>query len=187
VRANRGLRLGIAAVRIEAAAVLLLVVGAAILTGIHHSHLSYRLKLERADLRIDPFDAYTESVVRFISDELRSDDRLFVLGHDAQYYFLSGRFHPWRFVQLYPGQEGGDGGRELAELLEREPPALIVTGTLRIPGVPTLSEYAPELDRWVAGRYEFDPRAAQRYPPPAGWPRSLVTVLRPRRSPAPLP
>jgi hypothetical protein len=183
----RGLRLGLAAPRLETAAVLLLVFGTAILTGIHHSHLSYRLKLERADLRIDPFDAYTESVVRFISDELGSDDRLFVLGHDAHYYFLSGRFHPWRFVQLYPGQEGADGGRELVEILEREPPKLIVTGTLRIPGVPSLSDYAPQLDRWVASRYELDPRAAQRYPPPAGWPRSLVTVLRPRSSPDPLP
>lgn len=183
VRADRGFRLGLAAVRIETTSVLLLVVGAAILTGIHHSHLSYRLTLERADLRIDPVDAYTESVVRFISDELESDDRLFVLGHDAQYYFLSGRFYPWPFVQLYPGQEGGDGGRELAELLQREPPKLVVTGTLRIPGVPLLSAYAPHLDRYVRSRYVFDPRAAERYPPPPGRPLSLVAVLRPRSPP----
>ncbi|MEN8182556.1 MAG: hypothetical protein ABFS46_08485, partial [Myxococcota bacterium] len=166
---------------LETAAVVVLLAGVGALTTRSHSYFTYPLELERASLRIDPTHDYVESVVRFIDDEVGEGESLFVFGHEAQYYFLTDRYYPWRFVQLYPGQTGAGGGSELVEVLEGSPPRVIIRGTRGIPGVPALKSDAPLLDRWVKAHYLGDPRAFQRYLPPSGWPHHvLIRLLAPR-------
>jgi hypothetical protein len=177
---------------IETAATVLLVGTAGMLATIQFSHLTYRMSLERAELHIDPRNAWVGSIVKYARENLGPDDRLFVYGHDAYYYFLCDRYYPWPFSQLYPGQEGSDGGRALAELLRRDPPKLVIRGMLRFPGVPYLPDYAPILEAQVAKDFVFD-RQALRGDPHRSRPQ-FVTILRPRTSdgtreepPRPLP
>jgi hypothetical protein len=166
---------------IEATALVVVLTGVGALTARSHSYFTHPLELERASLLIDPTHDYVESVVRFIDDEVAEGEPIFVFGHEAQYYFLTDRYHPWRFVQLYPGQTGDDGGSELVETLEEMPPRVIIRGTRGIPGVPALESDAPVLDRWVKAHYLGEPRAFQRYPPPSGWPHHvLIRLLAPR-------
>jgi Dolichyl-phosphate-mannose-protein mannosyltransferase len=154
--------------RIEACAVgaLLLVTGT--LSVLHHSQLSYRMTLPKADVYVSPRSSWVESIVKFIDDEVAPDERLFVYGHEAYYYFLTGRFFPWPFATLYPGQVGSDRGTALGELLFREPPEVVVTGLLSWPGVPDLLSYAPGLYFYVAVLFERDDSWLERYPPRRG-------------------
>ncbi len=179
---RRGARAAAAVHRAEAVAAISLVAGAGILTAVLHSGLTYRMTLERADLRVAPVYAWVESIVRFIDDEVGRDEQIFVYGHEAYYYFLSGRYHPWPFVQLYPGQAGGDGGRALAALLDREPPKVVIRGMLKFPGMPYLPKYAPVLAAYLRARFVPDDRVFRRYPLPVGRvpPKGVVRVLRPR-------
>jgi hypothetical protein len=152
----------------EAAAVALLVATAGALAHVRHAPLTHRATLERAEVWIEPKDAWVQPLVEVVQQQIAPDEPFFVYGHEAQLYFLTGRFSPWRFSQLYPGQEGGEEGRELAMLLARRPPRLVVQGILRWPGTPELPEYAPALDAWIRSRYRADRKFFVRHPPPAG-------------------
>ena len=56
-------------------------------------------------------DAWHESVIDYLHESAAPDEEILVYGHEAHYYFLAGRYSSWPFVQLYPGQAGGDGGQ----------------------------------------------------------------------------
>jgi hypothetical protein len=120
--------------------------------------------------------------VEYLREEVGEGERLFVYGHEAYYYFLAARFYPWPFSQLYPGQAGGDEGRALVALLEREPPERVVSGMLSWPGMPALPGYTPLVVEYLKARYEVAPDVFLRHPPPGGRvpPAWTVTVLRPR-------
>lgn len=168
--------------RIEAGAVTLLLAVTGALCAVQHSRAIYRLELARADLYVSEPETWIESVVKFIQDEVASDETIFVYGNEAHYYFLADRFYSWPFSQLYPGQTGGDGGETLSELLDREPPKLVVGGLLSWPGLPAIPSYTPVLAAYVREHYQVEERVFRRYPPraggaPPGW---MVAVLRPR-------
>jgi hypothetical protein len=165
-----------------AVALLLAVTGALAIA--HQARHTHHMKLLRADLYIEPNHSWVEPIVRTIDETLEVDEQLFVYGHEAYYYFLTGRYHPWRFVQIYPGQVGGDQGLRLAQTLAQRPPALIVRGLLEWPGVPGVSGYAQALSAFVAGNYAIDPSFFVQHPPPAGAvpPSWSIAVLRHRQS-----
>jgi hypothetical protein len=168
--------------RAEASAVALLLLATAALTWIDHSHRSYRVQLERANVWTDPAQAYVESVVRYVEEEVPEGEPLFVLGQEADYYFLSGRSFPWPFAQLYPGQTGDDDGRALLQVVLRERPRLILRGLSSWPGLPHLESYAGRLVRNVERRFGPDREVFQRHPLPPGQPPPpdwVMTVLRP--------
>jgi hypothetical protein len=144
------------------------------------------LRLPRAELRVHGPTAWVEPIVRYLDEEIPPGEPLFVYGHEAYYYFLADRYTAWPFAQLYPGQEGSDGGRALVEQLERRPPRLIVRGMLNWPALPLLPRYAPHLEAWVGEQYEPDPELARRHPLPAGVApaRGAIAVLRRRAPPA---
>jgi hypothetical protein len=170
------------ATRFEGLAVALLLVVTGALTAVHLSSGVYEVELERARLRLSAAETFVEPVVRYLQDEVGPDEKLFVYGHEAYYCWLSGRFYAWPFSQLYPGQAGGDDGRALAGLLEREPPKIVVSGMLSWPGMPPLTGYTPVLVEYLKGGFEVAPDVFGRHPPqggrvPPGW---TVSVLRPR-------
>jgi hypothetical protein len=152
------------------------------LTVIRHSHAIYPVDLERARLRLSKSETFVEPVIRFILEETQPGDGLFVYGHEAYYYFLTGRDSPWRFSQLYPGQAGGDGGAAIRALLERDPPAVVVSGLLSWAGVPPIPRYTPVLVEYLHENYQRDASVFRRHPPrgaapPPAW---MVSVLRKR-------
>jgi hypothetical protein len=168
---------------IEAAAVALLLLGCALLLRAELPWHSQRLRLARADVWVRPDDAWVESVVRFVERETAEEDPIFVYGQQADLYFLTGRRFSWPFAQLYPGQTGADGGRELLERLRREPPRLVIRGLLSWPGLPELPGAVPRVEHWVNHRCEPVPEVFERFPPAAGavpdwW---TIAVLRPCR------
>ena len=182
LRRRRGASLG----ELIAVGSLLAISGALMVQ--HASRAIYEVELERAHLRLSPFETFLEPVVRFIREEVGPDEPIFVYGHEAYYYFLSDRFGAWSFSQLYPGQAGGDDGRALVELLEAEPPKLVVSGLLSWPGMPALPSYTPMVVGHLNARYRLDDRVFRRHWPrggrvPPGW---TVSVLRPVSS-APQP
>jgi hypothetical protein len=161
-----------------AAAIVMVVIAlCAALTLVNHGSMTSRIELSRASLRVHPDSAYVGSVVNFIEEVLAEDEPLFVYGHEAYFYFLTGRYSPWTFSQLYPGQSGEDGGRKLASILSRDPPLFVIEGFLRFPGVPALPDYAPILHHWIERHYEPDSTAFDRYPPAGPLPMRL-RVLR---------
>jgi hypothetical protein len=164
----------------ETMTVTLVILTTLLLAAWQHSFRTHRIHLDRANLRVTPEHAYAESVVRYVSDEVAPDESIFVFVHEAHYYFLTDRYSPWPFAQLYPGMAGGDGGRALAALLEREPPRLVVRGQGRTPGLPTLHEYAPAVPAWVHRNFVPDITAFVRYPLLV--PKAYATVFRPRNA-----
>jgi hypothetical protein len=176
---------GFAAVtRRLAVAVGLGLAAAGAIAAVFQSQFRHPLRLARADLLVHAPTAWVEPIVRYLAEEIPPGEPFFVYGHEAYYYFLADRYSDWPFAQLYPGQEGGDGGRELVALLERDPPRLIVRGMLSWPALPPLPRHAPRLDAWVSAHYEPDPGLARRHPLPAGVtaPRGAIAVLRRRAS-----
>jgi hypothetical protein len=169
---------------LPACAVALLLALTGSLAIAYQARHTYHMKLLRADLYVEPDHSWVESIVRYVDEELGPGEQLFVYGHEAYYYFLTGRYHPWPFVQVYPGQVGGDQGDPLARMLAGRPPELIVRGLMEWPGVPAISSYAKALSAFVAGNYETEPSFFARHPPPAGAvpPDWAVSVLR-RREP----
>jgi hypothetical protein len=133
---------------------------------------------------VPPEYSYLETVVRYVAETLDPADRFFVYGNEAHLYFLTGRFYPWPFSQLYPGQEGGDRGAALAALLREEPPALVVRGhTTSFAELPSLPSYAPMLEAQVRAQFAPEPGFFKRNPPPTGIepPAWDLSVWRPRR------
>ena len=152
----------------EAAGVAAVLVVCVSLNVLQNRHLSYTLELDRAHLRIPPGMAWVESAVEYLREEIDPDEPLLVYGHEAYLYFLTDRYYPWPFVQLYPGQAGGDEGAALAELLVSDPPARIAKGMMSFPGLPRLPEYVPLLASEIRARYRDDLQLFRRFPPPAG-------------------
>jgi len=111
------------------------------------------MRIERADLMIDPAKAYIANVVEYIERGESTGERVFVYGNAAYYYFLADRYYPWPFVQVYPGMVGGEHGMGLASALVDRPPALIVKGTLAWPGMPAVPSYAQALNAFVERGY----------------------------------
>jgi hypothetical protein len=176
-------RLAPRALALEAGVVALLLVACGWLLRVELPWHSHRVRLARADVWVRPEDAWVESVVRFVEAETAPEDGVFVYGQQADLYFLSGRRFAWPFAQLYPGQTGGEGGRELAELLRHEPPRLVIRGLMSWPGLPDLPSSVPLVDRWVNHRCEALPEVFERFPLPSGpapvwW---SIAVLRPCR------
>ena len=167
---------------IAAGAVSVFLVVTACLAINHRSYLTYHMKLERADVYVDPSNTWVEPLVSWISEEVAVHETLFVLGHEAQFYFLTGRFHPWPFAQLYPGQAGREEGAELAELLYWSPPKVIIRGMIKFSGMPYLPDYAPVLDKTLHALYTRDKRVFERFPPAAGRIPKLraITVMKRR-------
>jgi hypothetical protein len=171
---SRSLRVGVGA--------LVLVLGlSGALAWIQRSHLDHRLELERASVDVHRDDAWVGPLMEVVSREIPPGDPLFVHGIEAHFYFLSGRFFPWPFSQLYPGMEGRGGGVELARRLLRARPAIVIRGVTRWPGVIAADSVAPNLAAAIRSGYEPDAdfflRHAGKLPLPPEW---VVQVLRPR-------
>jgi hypothetical protein len=168
---------------LAACAVSVLLLVTACLANVRHAHQTYRMQLTRAGLYIDPARSWVESVVRCAEERLGPQDLLFVYGHEAYYYFLTGRFSPWRFVQVYPGQVGGDRGRPLVRVLRRQRPKLIVRGLMEWPGTPQISSYAGALNTFVWLNYLPGAQCFEDHPPASGVqpPRWAIDVFQPRQ------
>jgi len=170
--------------KVELPVVVIGVALVAVLAVLHQSQRSYRLDLPRARVWVPPEHAYLETVVRYVAETLDPDDRFFVYGNEAHLYFLTGRFYPWPYSQLYPGQAGSDRGAALAALLRAEPPDLIVRGRVEsFAGLPSIPSYAPLLEAQVRRQFARDATFFERYPPPTGIvpPRWDFSLWRPRR------
>jgi hypothetical protein len=141
------------------------------------------MTIERADLRLAPWDAWQQSVIEYPAEEIAAQESILVYGHEAHYYSLAGRYSPWPFVQLYPGQAGGDNGRTLASWVRDAPPAAIVRGMRRLKGVPYLPGYTRELEAEIHRSYVPDDGVFERHPPPVGKaPGSFyIEILRPAK------
>lgn len=111
----------------------------------HESLLTDRLILDRATLRVRPRDVWVGSVVRYVQQHVPPGAPLFVYGHEAQFYFLTDRYWPWRFSQLYPGMAGGDEGGALARLLDEQQPQLVLRGLHGWSGMVPIPSYTAEL------------------------------------------
>jgi hypothetical protein len=149
----------------------------------HRSALTHHIELPRADVWVDPADAWMQPVIEVISEELAEGERLFVYGHESHFYFLTGRFYPWPFSQLYPGQAGGDGGQALARLLVEKPPKLVIEGVRGWPGLPAIRSYAPAVGAQISARFRRDATFFERHPVPGDGllpPDWAVRILRPR-------
>jgi len=150
---------------------------------LHRSQLSHRVQLERADVYVEPSQAWMETLVRVVSRELGPDDPFFVYGHESQLYFLTGRFFPWPFSQLYPGMVGRDGGQTIADMLATNPPRYIFQGIIDWPGLPAIPEYAPVLAEEIGRSYGHDTRFFERHGLPPGVespPSWIAAALQPR-------
>lgn len=168
----------------EAGGVALVLLATGTLAALNHAQHTRHVVLDRAELWVTE-DSWLESVVRYVREEVSARERFFVYGADAQYYFLTGRFYPWPFSQLYPGQAGEDDGRALAYLLRRAPPVLALRGVVSWPGLPAISRYASQLDRHMKDNFRRDLRVFERHPipghePPPFW---VLTLLRPCEQP----
>ena len=171
-----------AATRRLAVAVAIALALSGVLAAVFQQQFRARIELPRARLDVHPPTAWVEPIVRYLDRELAPGEAFFVYGHEAYYYFLADRYFAWPFAQLYPGQEGADGGQAVVELLERDPPRLIVRGMLNWPALPVLPRYAPRLHAFVSERYELDPPVWAGVAPPGGEIPSpgVIAVLRRR-------
>ena len=115
---------------------------------------------------VDALRIITERAVEYI--EAHAGEPFFVYGHEAYYYFLTGRYFPdWPFAQLYPGQTGADAGLELAAAVDRVSPARVIRGVVEWPGLPSIAGYAPDpRDPEKSSRYWFYPLKDKRLPSP---------------------
>lgn len=160
-----------AARRLEVVAVALWLATTMALAVQHQALRSHRVVLDRAALWVEPRHAHLEALVRGLDASLAPDAPLFVYGNEAQYYFLTGRFSPWRYSQLYPGQTGAGSGREVVEALRREPPPIVVRGiTRRFAGLDAIEAYAPDLEPWLQETCSEATGFFRRYPPSGGPP-----------------
>lgn len=154
--------------RVAAALIGIFLLATTSLAVVHRSLFTHRLDVARANVSVLPQDAWLGSVVRGIENETDPSAAFFVHGHESHIYFLTGRFFPWPFSQLYPGQTGPGRGEEIAALLASDPPPLLIRGWQFWPGMPRVDEYAPEIDRFVRDNYLLDANFFGAYPPPEG-------------------
>jgi hypothetical protein len=143
----------------EAAFVALLLVTTTFLTLRHDATLSHRLSIERADLWVRPRDAWLERLIPFIRAQVPEGESLFVYGHEAHWYFLSDRYTPRGFSQIYPGMTGDETGQKLATLIRETRPRIIVQGVLTWPGMPPVPGYTRAFRRTLYRLYKLDPEA----------------------------
>jgi hypothetical protein len=134
----------------------------------------------RGHMRVEPENAWIDDVIRYLETNLDVDDGFFVYGQEAYYYFFTGHYPAWPFVQLYPGMTGNDDGKLLADRLAASPPRLVVRGLVGgWAGLPGLDHYASHLSSFIDARYrptaepftDGQPPDAQ---PPPEW---LLAVL----------
>ena len=76
-------------------------------------------------------------------------------------YYLSDRYTPRSFSQIYPGMTGDETGAELAALIRATPPRVIALGILHWPGTPSVPGYTQELQRVIKELYENGRRAVR--------------------------
>jgi hypothetical protein len=159
----------------SATAVGLLLLACTAFSVVFLSRFDHRLTLDRIDRRIAPRMAWVESVVRYVEDEVPPGGPLFVYGHEAYLYFLSGRFSPWPFSQLYPGQAGRDGGRRVIEALEAADLQVAILGNAYFPSVLPLKSYTPLIDAYLTERFAPTDEPYERFPSlPGGDPPGVV-------------
>ena len=165
-------------IRAASAAVAVGLLLTAVLALRYASFLTHRLSLERAALWVRSSDAWVARVVETVQRDVSPNEPLFVYGHEAYYYFLSYRYFPWPFSQLYPGMAGGDGGSRLSARLRETRPLVVIEGVGSWPGTPRLASYAGHLKPTLDGMY----RDATEATAPAGElpPRWVFGLLRPR-------
>ena len=134
-----------------------------LLTGVlalrYDSSLTHRLSLERAALWVRSSDAWVAPMVELVQRDVAPEQSFFVYGHEAHYYFLTDRYFPWPFSQLYPGMAGGDRGRRLSARLRETRPLVVLEGVERWPGMPRLASYTGHLKRTLDGMYRDDTEA----------------------------
>jgi len=154
-------------IRVEAAFVGGLLLATTLLSSRYDATLTHRLSIERADLWVKPRDAWLGQLIEYIQIQIPKGEPLFVYGHEAQWYFLSDRYTPRPFSQLYPGMTGDTTGEELAAMLRETRPRIVVQGVVRWPGTPALPHYTRELARTLDELYRSDPFAVPS-PPKTG-------------------
>jgi len=152
--------------KIETTFVAILLLTTAFLAVRYDAKLTHRLSMDRAELWVKPTDAWLERLVGYIQAQVPKDEPLFVYGHEAHWYYLSDRYTPRAFSQIYPGMTGDETGAKLATLIRETRPRVIVQGVLRWPGTPPVPNYTQELQRTLNQLYRIDRRAV-RYPPNA--------------------
>lgn len=145
--------------RFEAAFVAVLLLTTTVLAIRHDATLSHRLSMERADLWVRPQDAWLERLIYFIESQVPKGDPLFVYGHEAHWYYLSDRYSPRAFLQIYPGMTGDDTGEKIAKMIRDTRPPIIVQGVLRWPGMPPIPAYTRKFKDTLDRLYELDPYA----------------------------
>lgn len=147
------------------------------------------VRLERAEIFVEPRDTFIGPVVRGIQAAVEPGAPIFVYGSDAAYYFLSDRYGSWVYPQLYPGQTGTGRGEEVVARLAKAPPHLVVQGRLKLGDLPDVREYAPAIDWYVKRHYVKDRSFFVRHPvaKPAKGGRPKILQRRSGRVPAPLP
>ncbi|MEE2678169.1 MAG: glycosyltransferase family 39 protein [Myxococcota bacterium] len=147
------------------------------------------VRLERAELYVEPRDTFIGPVVRGIRAAVAPGAPIFVYGSDATYYFLSDRYGTWVFPQLYPGQTGGGRGEDVVDSMQQDPPHLVVRGRLKLGDLPDVRDYAPAIDRYVKRHYVKDRSFFVRHPvaKPAKGGRPKILQRRADRVSAPVP
>ena len=150
---------GARARRVEAFAVVALLLVTAGLALRYDALLTHRLSLDRAELWVREDDAWVAPLVAYVQREVPRGKPFFVYGHEAYYYFLTDRYFPWSFSQLYPGMAGGDNGARLAEILRGSRAPVVVQGVARWPGMPRLSGNTKVVKDTIERAYRDDTAA----------------------------
>jgi hypothetical protein len=150
--------------RVEVFAVVLLLAATAWLAMRYDARLTHRFATPRAALWVKPQHAWLGELVAYVQREVPEGDPLFVYGHEAHWYFLTDRYTPRRFSQLYPGMTEDDTGAALAALIQRTRPRVVLQGVLSWPGMPDLRAMTPLLRETLERLYEPDPEALS-HPP----------------------
>jgi hypothetical protein len=139
--------------RADGVIVSVVLLATAVLALRYDALLTERLRLERAELWVRPGDAWVGPLVATVERSVPRGAPFFVYGHEAYYYFLTDRYFPWPFSQLYPGMAGGDDGARLAAILRRGTTPLVVQGVTRWPGMPRLPGYTRLLRETISQGY----------------------------------
>lgn len=152
--------------KIEAAFVALLLMTTTALAVRYDARLTHRLSMDRADLWVRTEDAWLKPLIEYIQREVPEGEPLFIYGHEAQWYYLSDRYTPRAFSQLYPGMTGDDTGEKIASLIRKTRPRVIVRGILKWKGVPPVVDYTRKVKDTIPLLYKDVPQITQLRPHP---------------------